>query len=235
MKRHSAAGIEIRRRAEPVAAPPRGTGRGPAARNRSRPERNRGPKSFAVRLRDPPGAQQRRISVLRSKQRNELNSVGERRTCFAVMATDRKIRPKSCKRQFAALPCAMGENGTMVMLVTSRETGRWVLPKGWPIKRLSGRKTAAREAFEEAGLVGPVARRSIGFYRYPKRLSDGGSVACAVDVFPMRVAKLLEDWPERTQRQRRWFTLAEAAGAVHEGDLTELLLRLAASGVKRLR
>ena len=118
----------------------------------------------------------------------------------------------------------------MVMLVTSRGTGRWVLPKGWPKKRHSGPDIAALEAFEEAGLLGEVAPRSIGFYRYPKRLSKKHVVACDVDVYALCVARLLDDWPERAQRQRRWFTLAEAAGVVKEADLTALLLRLAEPG-----
>jgi len=111
----------------------------------------------------------------------------------------------------------------MVMLVTSRERGRWVLPKGWMKKRLTGAQLAALEAYEEAGLVGKVTRRSIGSYNYHKRMGDGSIVACDVDVFPMRVAELLDDWPERAERQRRWFTLSEAADAVEEPDLAQLL------------
>ena len=150
------------------------------------------------------------------------------------MAHQRKPDRTAPRRQCAALPCMAGENGTLVMLVTSRETGRWVLPKGWPKKRLTGAATAALEAFEEAGLVGDVAPVSIGHYRYAKRMQDGGIVPCVVDVFPMRVAELMEDWPERAQRERRWFTLTEAAGLVEEVDLTALLLRLAAPGAKNL-
>jgi 8-oxo-dGTP pyrophosphatase MutT (NUDIX family) len=130
-------------------------------------------------------------------------------------------------RQFAALPFAQREGATMVVLVTSRETGRWVLPKGWAEKRLTGPELAAKEAFEEAGLVGKVAGEPVGSYSYRKRLPDGSTVACGVDVFPMRVERLLDDWPERRQRQREWFTLAQAAMAVEEGDLVTLLLRLA--------
>jgi 8-oxo-dGTP pyrophosphatase MutT (NUDIX family) len=112
------------------------------------------------------------------------------------------------------------------MLVTSRETGRWVLPKGWPKRRLSGSELAGLEAFEEAGLLGEVAPRSIGFYRYAKRMPDGRDVECDVDVFSMCVATELDDWPEREQRQRRWFTMTEAAASVNEADLAKLLLRL---------
>jgi 8-oxo-dGTP pyrophosphatase MutT (NUDIX family) len=139
------------------------------------------------------------------------------------MARSKKHRKPSPIRQCAALPCKTGEDGTMVMLVTSRERGRWVLPKGWMKKRLTGAQLAALEAYEEAGLVGKVTRRSIGSYNYHKRMGDGSIVACDVDVFPMRVAELLDDWPERAERQRRWFTLSEAADAVEEPDLAQLL------------
>ena len=110
------------------------------------------------------------------------------------------------------------------MLITSRQTGRWVLPKGWAKRQLTGPELAALEAFEEAGLVGTIAEQAIGAYSYLKRLADGSAVHCEVDVFPMQVVELLDDWPEREQRQRRWFTLEEAAELVHEADLTMLLL-----------
>jgi 8-oxo-dGTP pyrophosphatase MutT (NUDIX family) len=132
------------------------------------------------------------------------------------------------RRQFAALPLAEEGEETLVLLVTSRETHRWVLPKGWAEKALSGPELAAKEAFEEAGLVGEIAAEPVGFYRYLKRLPKGHTVKCRVDVFPMRVGQLLEDWPEREQRERRWFTLAQAAMEVEEGELITLLLGLAA-------
>lgn len=117
------------------------------------------------------------------------------------------------------------------MLVTSRERGRWVLPKGWAKKRMTGAQLAALEAYEEAGLVGKVTRKAIGSYNYLKRMIDGSVIDCGVDVFPMRVAELLDDWPERSQRQRRWFTFAEAAEAVEEPDLAALLRALEKGGV----
>ena len=117
----------------------------------------------------------------------------------------------------------------MVMLVTSRETCRWVLPKGWAEKDFSGSELAAKEAFEEAGLVGRVAAKSLGSYAYMKRLPEGRELQCRVKVFAMHVERILEDWPERHQRERRWFTLAQAAMAVEEGDLITLLLQLATS------
>ena len=130
-------------------------------------------------------------------------------------------------RQFAALPFVERNGETVVMLVTSRETRRWVLPKGWAEKGLTGAELAAKEAFEEAGLMGAVATKRVGFYSYVKRLPDGEEMNCRVDVFPMHVGELLADWPERGQRERRWFTLAQAAMEVEEGELVTLLLRLA--------
>lgn len=119
-----------------------------------------------------------------------------------------------------------GEHGLMILLVTSRETGRWVLPKGWVKKKRTPAETAAEEAFEEAGLVGDIADTPIGIYHYAKGLPDGQSVDCAVEVYSLQVRQTLADWPERAQRQRRWFTPAEAAELVREPELRTLLRSL---------
>ncbi|CAA9281296.1 MAG: hypothetical protein AVDCRST_MAG27-3829 [uncultured Craurococcus sp.] len=138
----------------------------------------------------------------------------------------RKSKSVRRGRQCAALPFRQAGGETQVLLVTSRETKRWVLPKGWT-EKCGGAKQAEREAFEEAGIRGRIARKPIGHYAYPKRLNDGATVTCEVDVFPLAVDKLLEDWPEKSQRERRWFTLPEAAMAVQEGGLITLMLNLA--------
>jgi 8-oxo-dGTP pyrophosphatase MutT (NUDIX family) len=136
---------------------------------------------------------------------------------------------KKCPgRQFAALPLAIRDGETMVMLVTSRETRRWVLPKGWAEAGVAPHDLAAREAFEEAGLVGNVMPEAVGHFTYEKRLANGQTVRCKVGVYPLWVTQELDDWPEHHQRERRWLTVAEAAMAVDEGDLVTLLLRLAA-------
>ena len=88
--------------------------------------------------------------------------------------------------QYAALPFRRKTNSrTQVMLVTSRETGRWIIPKGWPKKRKAPHASAALEALEEAGVVGEVGRDPIGSYSYKKRLKSGTVVACDVHVFPI--------------------------------------------------
>jgi 8-oxo-dGTP pyrophosphatase MutT (NUDIX family) len=144
----------------------------------------------------------------------------------------RKRKPRARKersgRQCAALPLAVRDGEIMVMLVTSRETRRWVLPKGWAEPDLAPHELAAKEAFEEAGLVGEIEPEPIGYYSYDKRLRGGRSVSCQVSVFPMWVGRQLKHWPEQGQRETRWLTLGQAAMAVDEGDLVTLLLRLAA-------
>ncbi|WP_159351304.1 NUDIX hydrolase [Roseomonas harenae] len=134
---------------------------------------------------------------------------------------------KRVGKQFAALPLAIREGEVKVMLVTSRETRRWVLPKGWAEPDLAPHELAAKEAYEEAGLIGEVDPRPVGFYRYYKRLRDGRSRPCKVGVFRLWVTRQLEDWPEREQRETRWFTPAQAAMEVDEGGLVTLLLHLA--------
>ncbi len=128
----------------------------------------------------------------------------------------------------------MGENGQIqVMLLTSRETHRWVIPKGWPIKGLKPAEVAAREAYEEAGLAGRIiGKRRIGMFEYQKQL-PGGPVLCEVRVFLLWVNGQSRKWPEKTQRETRWFDPAEAAALVDEDGLAEIIE--SAVTAKRLR
>jgi 8-oxo-dGTP pyrophosphatase MutT (NUDIX family) len=145
------------------------------------------------------------------------------------MPTTSKVRAfmVASGKQYAALPLAVRNGEVQVMLVTSRVTKRWVLPKGWAEPDLAPHELAAKEAFEEAGLIGPVENEPIGAYSYSKRLPGGRRVHCNVTVFPMWPERQLKKWPERRQRKTRWFSLGQAALAVEEGDLVTLLLRLA--------
>lgn len=124
--------------------------------------------------------------------------------------------------QYAALPYRV-TGGVEVLLLTSRETGRWVLPKGWPMAGKSPRAAARREALEEAGVVGRICKQPIGAFHYDKRLPDGGVVTCKVLVYPMAFERQRKRWPEQRQRTIGWFTLEEAARAVLEPELAILL------------
>jgi 8-oxo-dGTP pyrophosphatase MutT (NUDIX family) len=126
--------------------------------------------------------------------------------------------------QYAALPYRRLANAAVeVMLITSRETQRWIIPKGWAEAGLAPQDAAEREAHEEGGLVGRIGDRSIGTYHYDKRLLDGSSVRCSVEVFALEVDRQLKSWPERQERNTRWFKLKEAADAVDEPELAAMI------------
>lgn len=137
-------------------------------------------------------------------------------------------------RQCAALPFKQEDGETLVMLITSRDSGRWILPKGWSEKRLSEPELAAKEAYEEAGIVGEISPTPISCYRYTKRLAIA-SKECSVTIYPLRVTRLLADWPEAHQRRRGWFTLAQAALHIDDSELVTILLSLAAPGSLGIR
>ena len=113
------------------------------------------------------------------------------------------------------------------MLITSREIRRWVIPKGWPKKGKSPRHSAAREAFEEAGVLGAVAKRSVGSFSYQKRLKSGAVVVCSVHVFPLEVRRQSKRWPEKQERVIKWLSASQAAKKVNEPMLGQIIRRLA--------
>jgi 8-oxo-dGTP pyrophosphatase MutT (NUDIX family) len=132
------------------------------------------------------------------------------------------VLPEPAK-QVAALCWRKRKNKLEVLLVTSRETKRWVIPKGWPVQGLMDYNAARREAFEEAGVQGRVKTKAVASYTYDKRRS-GGSIPVTVTVYTMRVSRILTVWPEQRQRKRQWFTPQEAAHQVQEHGLKQLLL-----------
>jgi 8-oxo-dGTP pyrophosphatase MutT (NUDIX family) len=131
--------------------------------------------------------------------------------------------------QFAALPWRRAPDGSVkVLLITSRETRRWVIPKGWPMPGRTPGQAAAQEAYEEAGVVGDASTRPIGAYSYGKRLRDGAVQAVEVQVFPLEVLVERLAFPEQGQRDKRWIAPAEAADLVDEPDLQAIIRRFKA-------
>jgi 8-oxo-dGTP pyrophosphatase MutT (NUDIX family) len=128
-----------------------------------------------------------------------------------------------CRLQVAALPWRDGENGVEIMLITSRDSGRWVLPKGWPEAREPLCEAAAREAGEEAGLRGIVSHFEAGRYFYGKVLASGEEVPCEVLVFPLKVDRVADRWKEKRARTRKWVGSAEAVRMVNEPDLCQII------------
>jgi 8-oxo-dGTP pyrophosphatase MutT (NUDIX family) len=113
-----------------------------------------------------------------------------------------------------------------VLLVTGRRSGRWMIPKGWPMPGKSLAKAAEREAYEEAGVEGAVGATPIGQFDHVKQSSPLGPLKVRILVHHLVVERELAQWPEHGQRQRTWFSLEEAAQKVDSRELGAMILQL---------
>lgn len=134
-------------------------------------------------------------------------------------------RPK--RVQVAALCYQDTDQGKRVLLITSRDTGRWIVPKGWPIDGLDGPGAALQEAWEEAGVKqADIQADPVGLYGYDKGLGEGMTVPVEARVYLTHVRDLSEEYPESDIRKRAWFSPTDAADLVDEPDLKEILRAL---------
>lgn len=128
--------------------------------------------------------------------------------------------------QTGALPWRLGpKNGIEVLLVTGRRSGRWTIPKGWPMHGKTLAEAAALEAYEEAGVEGTIDPRPIGSFRHRKQVLMVGDIEVSIVVHPLWVDKQLEKWPELGQRKRKWFRAKDAAKRVDSPELGALILQ----------
>jgi 8-oxo-dGTP pyrophosphatase MutT (NUDIX family) len=135
------------------------------------------------------------------------------------------------RSQIAALPVYRDESGAAwVLLITSRETRRWIIPKGWPMRGRKDHDAAAQEAFEEAGVVGRVSTKPVGTYLYWKRQTEHFEL-CNVKVYLLEVEGQLEAWPEKGQRRTEWFSVGDAAARIEDPGLSDLIQNLALTEV----
>ena len=126
--------------------------------------------------------------------------------------------------QYAALPWRRAPDGSIkVLVITSRETRRWVIPKGWPMKDRTPAEAAAQEAYEEAGVIGEPDPKPVGSYGYGKRLRAGAVHDVTVIVYALEVFVEQLAFPEQGQREKLWTTPAEAAERVDEPELKALI------------
>lgn len=131
--------------------------------------------------------------------------------------------------QVAALPWRIEDDGSfLVMLITSRTNGKWMLPKGWPMAGKTDPQAALQEAHEEAGLEGMVSEEPLGSYHFIKIFDDGSTLPSQAVIYSLQVTKQRRRWKERGQRKRKWFSLSKAAGLAYEPDLARFLNNLAA-------
>ncbi len=148
-------------------------------------------------------------------------------TLLARLAADVQLmfrRPP--RQQYAALCYRVKKktNDVEVLLLTSRDTGRWVIPKGWPMDGRCSYEVAAREAFEEAGARGTVENELLGSYSYPKVLKNGLKVTCKVQVYALEVLEIAKNFKEKGERKVEWVSCDEAVKRVHEPELRNLIL-----------
>jgi 8-oxo-dGTP pyrophosphatase MutT (NUDIX family) len=139
---------------------------------------------------------------------------------------------RAVRVQYGALPYRFTHDAALeILLVTTRQSKQWIIPKGWPIKGLRPAKSAAREAFEEAGVRGRVGAKSIGLFAYDKPLNGNGMrVSCEVRVFPLLVKRQSETWPEIEQRVVQWVAPDKALTLIRDRELKALV----AAFVKRI-
>lgn len=131
--------------------------------------------------------------------------------------------------QVAAIPIRWTGGHAEILLVTTRTTGRWTVPKGWPMADSLGAECAAREAFEEAGVRGHVEPYSLGIYEYWKQ-AKGGRTFLQVTAFALHVEDIAWDWPERKQRKRAWFSPEVACRLVANDELSALIRQAVRTG-----
>ena len=138
------------------------------------------------------------------------------------------IRMRKPYKQYGAIPFRLRKGKLEVLLITSRRSKRWIFPKGWP--NGSPRNTAKAEAYEEAGVKGKVGRRALGAVKYRKKLGRR-KVKCHLKIFPLAVRRRTKSWPERRQRESRWFGLKDAAAKCFDPALGRLVRKFRRSGV----
>ena len=134
--------------------------------------------------------------------------------------------PDHAKKQAGAIPYTVVEGQVVFLLVTSRGSGRWIFPKGDPIKGLEPWDVAAQEALEEAGIEGEVERQPVGSYRSFKTLAIRRKII-EIELYPLRVTRQFEQWPEMKHRHRHWAILPEVKRLLSDPQLGELAAKVA--------
>ncbi len=130
---------------------------------------------------------------------------------------------RGVRTQFGALCWRKVGDKIQVLLITSRRRKRWIVPKGWPVDGATPAQAAETEAFEEAGVKGKVTPSCLGIFSYNKDLGDGDQLPCVVALFPIKVKKMLDSWPEKKERRRKWMSLKKAAKRVDDPELSAIL------------
>lgn len=148
-------------------------------------------------------------------------------TTLFAKAWDDFVRPmikRPNQLQVAALCYRKVGGKKEVLLVTSRGSGRWILPKGWPMEGMTAAEAARMEAWEEAGVEpAKISRKPVGTFEYTKDRDEDMPLPCDTNVYPVKVANLADEFPEAGERERKWFSPEDAANLVDDEGLKDIL------------
>ena len=133
--------------------------------------------------------------------------------------------------QYGVLPWRRTADGVEILLVTTRNTRRWIVPKGWPQDGCTPQQSAAVEAYEEAGVKGAVSEEAIGVFNHKKQMKSGDVVTCRIRVYAMEVNKIAADWPEKSEREAKWCLVAEAQTLVSDPSLRRIIVKFSRAAV----
>lgn len=135
----------------------------------------------------------------------------------------KKDQKRELRTQFGALCYRVRKGKLQFLLVTSRRTKRWIVPKGWPMGGQTATEAAATEAFEEAGVEGKISPVCLGLYHYTKGREGDDLLPCIVAVFPLKVTREHDDYREKNQRARKWFSRKKAAAAISDPEMRHII------------
>lgn len=127
--------------------------------------------------------------------------------------------------QYGALPWRRTPDGVQILLITTRHTRRWIVPKGWPDEGRDPQECAAQEAYEEAGVIGDIGQEVIGVFVHRKQLKSGQMVSCRIHVYAMEVTDLCADWAEQDVRETKWCSVDEALALVGDSGLRRIIAK----------
>ncbi|MBO0142907.1 NUDIX hydrolase [Agrobacterium sp. Ap1] len=160
------------------------------------------------------------------KSQNPKQSPKPRTLLQQLAQMPEKLFSGEFRQQYGALCFRWAGDGNAIeiLVITSRDSGRWVIPKGWPMKKKQPHEAAEIEAFQEAGVRGDAKKKPVGRYTYLKWLDNGDVAPCVVDVFQVEVTEVEKNFKERGQREIAWLSPSEAAYRVREVELKSLII-----------
>lgn len=168
-----------------------------------------------------------RQGPLKSTKKDKAPRPNKPKTLLQQLAAKpEKLFSGAFRQQYAALCFRYlpQDTGIEILVVTSRDSGRWIIPKGWPMKGKKPYEAAAIEALQEAGVSGKIRKKPVGSYTYLKLLDDGDVAPCIVDVFQIEVTETAGKFKEKGERILAWVSPDEAARRVREIELKSLLV-----------